>query len=93
MDPMMFGGVIVAFVVAVGLVAGATRGRQGPCHMRVVGAVFLFAVTAFCGFGFLASFELPGVPAIGIVYAALGIISLIGAARLIAPGAASPVRS
>jgi hypothetical protein len=93
MDPIIFGGVILAFVVAVGLVAAATRGQHAPGHLRVVGAVFLFAVAAFCIFGFLASFELPGVPAIGIGYAACGIASLVGAARLLTPGTASTARS
>jgi hypothetical protein len=93
MDPITFGGVIIAFVLAVGLVAVATRGRQAPGHLRVVGAVFLFVVTAFCAFGFLASFELHGVPVIGIVCAVLGIVSLVGAARLLTPGTPSTVRS
>ena len=80
MDPIMFGPVMLAFVIAVGLVAAATRGPQAPGHCRVVGAVFLLAVAAFCIFGFLASFELPGVPAIRIIYAVCGMSSLIGAA-------------
>jgi hypothetical protein len=82
MDPIMFGGVILAFVLAVGLVAAATRGPRAPGHCRVMGVVFLLAVSAFCGFGFLASFELPGVPAIRIIYAVFGFLSLIGAGWL-----------
>ena len=82
MDPIMFGGVILAFVVAVGLVGAATRGPRAPGHLRIVGTVFLFAVALFCGYGFLASFELQGVPVIGIGYAVFGISNLIGATWL-----------
>jgi hypothetical protein len=80
MDPIMFGPAMLAFVLAVGLVAAATRGPQAPGHLRIVGAVFLLSVAAFCIFGFLASFELPGSPAIRIIYAVCGMSSLIGAA-------------
>ncbi len=82
MDPIVFGGVIIAFVLSVGLVAAATRGPQAPGHLRVVGTVFLLAVAAFCVFGFFASFELPAVPLLCIIYALFGISSLVGAARL-----------
>ena len=82
MDLTVFGGVIFAFVLSVGLVAAATRGPQGPGHMRVVGTVFLLAVAAFCVIGFFASFELPAVPLVCIVYAVCGIASLVGAAGL-----------
>jgi heme A synthase len=82
MDLVVFGGVIFAFALSVGLVAAATRGEQGPGHLRVVGTVFLLAVAAFCGFGFFTSFALPAVPLVCIVYAALGISSLLGAAGL-----------
>jgi hypothetical protein len=82
MDPIMFGGVILAFILAVGLVAAATHGPQGPGHLRVVGTVLLLAVAAFCIFGVLASYEPPGVPPIRIVYTLLGISSVIAAAWL-----------
>jgi heme A synthase len=82
MDPIMFGGVILAFVLAVALVAGATRGPQGPGHLRVVATVFLLAVAAFCVFGFLASFEVADLPAIRIIYAVFGLSSLAGAVAL-----------
>lgn len=90
MDPNMFGGVILAFVLAVGTVAAVTRGPQAPGHLQVVGAVFLLVVVAFCAFGFLATFEPPGVPA-RLVYIAFGTASLLGAGRLVAPGTASAV--
>jgi hypothetical protein len=82
MDPVIFGAAILAFVLAVSLIGAATRGPRAAGHLRVVGAVFLLAVAAFCAFGFLASFELQGVPLIGIGYAVLGISTLIGAAWL-----------
>jgi heme A synthase len=82
MDLVVFGGVIFAFVLSVGLVAAATRGPQGPGHLRVVGTVFLLAVAAFCVFGFFAAFELPAVPLVCIVYAVFGISSLLGAVGL-----------
>jgi hypothetical protein len=82
MDLVKFGGVMIAFVLSVGIVAAATRGPRAPGHLRVVGTVFLLALAAFCGFGFFASFELPAVPLVCIVYAVFGISSLVGAAGL-----------
>jgi hypothetical protein len=51
-------------------------------HIRVVGTVFLLAVSAFCIFGFLASFELAGVTVFHIIYSTVGVASLIGAGCL-----------
>lgn len=85
MDPIVFGGVIIAFVLSVGLVAAATRGPQAPGHLRVVGTVFLLVIAAFCLFGFFASFELPAVPLLCIIYALFGISSLVGAAARHSP--------
>ena len=93
MDPIMFGGVILAFVLAVSVVATATRGSKPPGHLRVMSAVFLLAVAAFCIFGFLATFEPPGEVAIRIVYIALGTTSVIAAGWLLNPGKASPAGS
>ena len=93
MDPIVFGGVIIAFVLAVGLVGAATRGPEGPGHLRVVGAVFLLSVVAFCGFGFQASFEMPDAPSVRIIYSLFGVSSLIGAAWLVSPGAPLAVRA
>ncbi len=83
MDPITFGVGIFAFVLAVGLVAAVTRGPQAPGHCRVVGAVFLLAVTAFCVFGFLATFEPADFVAIRIVYCVIGVGSLTGAGCLL----------
>ena len=83
MDPIMFGGVMLAFVLAVGLVAAATRGPRAPGHQRIVGAVFLLAVAAFCVFGFLATFEPPVTGAVRVIYVVLGIVSLVGAGWLV----------
>jgi hypothetical protein len=91
MDPIMFGGVILAFILAVSLVAALTHGPQAPGHLRIVGTVFLLAVAAFCVFGFLASFELPDAPSIRVVYTLFGISSLWGAAWLVTPETASVV--
>ena len=85
MDPIMFGAGIFAFVVAVALVAGVTRGPQAPGHCRVVGAVFLLAVTAFCIFGFLATFEPTDATAVRVIYGPIGTVSLFGAGRLVLP--------
>jgi hypothetical protein len=82
MEPIMFGATIIAFVLAVGLIAMLMRGPSATGHLRVVGSVFLLAVTAFCIFGFLASFELAGVTVFHIIYSAVGIASLIGAGCL-----------
>jgi hypothetical protein len=82
MEPTIFGTTIIAFVLAVGLVAALTRGPNAPGHLRIVGTVFLLTVTAFCIFGFLASFELAGAMSIRIIYSAVGSASLIGAACL-----------
>jgi asparagine N-glycosylation enzyme membrane subunit Stt3 len=79
MEPIMFGATIIAFVLAVALLALLTRGRNSTGHLRVVGTVFLLAVTAFCIFGFLASFELAGVTPFHLIYSGVGVASLIGA--------------
>ena len=49
--------------------------------MRFVTAIALLAVALFCGFGFLATFELPGWPVLRIVYALVGVACLVGAGR------------
>ena len=41
--------------------------------VRTLGVVALLVLTAFCGFGFLASFEYPGITAWHVVYAVLGL--------------------
>ncbi len=87
MDPIMFGGVLCTFVLAIVLVGAVTRGPQGPGHLRVVGTVFLLAVGAFCVFGFLASFEMPDVRSLAVVYGLFAISSLVGAGWLVVPGA------
>jgi hypothetical protein len=93
MDPIMFGVGIFAFVLAVGLVAAVTRGPQAPGHCRVVGAVFLLAVTAFCVFGFLATFEPADFVAIRIVYCVVGVGCLTGAGCLVSSKTTTAARS
>ena len=93
MDPIMFGVGIFAFVLAVGLVAAVTRGPQAPGHCRVVGAVFLLVVTAFCVFGFLATFEPADFVAIRIVYCVVGVGSLTGAGCLVTSKTTTAARS
>jgi hypothetical protein len=83
MDPILIGGVIFAFVLAVGLVAAATRRSKATGHLRVLGVVFLLTVAAFCIFGFLASFELTTAVGIRIVYSLLGLSSVLGAYALV----------
>jgi hypothetical protein len=82
MEPIMFGATIIAFVLGVMLFAVPMRESNATGHLRVVGTVFLLAVTAFCIFGFLASFELAGVTVFHIIYSAVGVASLIGAGCL-----------
>ena len=54
---------------------------------KLLVAVVLLAVAAFCAFGFLASYEPPPSPArlaLRLAYAAVGLASLAGAGVLIA---------
>ena len=46
---------------------------------RAFRTLFLACVTAFCGFGFLASFEIPGSYLGQVIYAALGVMAATGA--------------
>lgn len=68
---------ILSIVVAV-LVAG-TFLIQSASVARATRTVLLLSATAFCGFGFLASFEMPGVMW-KAAYAVLGCCAMAGAA-------------
>lgn len=46
--------------------------------IRIFSAVILLAVAAFCGIGFLATYEPPGWPVLRIVYAVVGIACIGG---------------
>ena len=46
--------------------------------MRVLLILLLAPIALFCGFGFLASFEYPGVTGWKVGYAVVGGLSLIG---------------
>ena len=75
--------IVLAFIAVVILFVRGTAKKT----MRVLLALFLLAFTAFCSFGFLASFE-PGDGAIQwrIGYGIAVIASLYGVARLLRGG-------
>lgn len=50
-----------------------------PSFSRVVLALVLFAIAAFCGFGYLATFEPPGFVILRYVYVIMGGLGLAGA--------------
>jgi len=56
-----------------------------PLAVRILLALLLLAVTAFCVFGFLATYEPPGALALRIVYGVAGVLCLIGAGWLLLP--------
>lgn len=45
---------------------------------RIVGTLVLLGIAAFCGFGFLATFEPPGWITLRAVYGVVGVLSLLG---------------
>ncbi|QEL17682.1 hypothetical protein [Limnoglobus roseus] len=53
-----------------------------PTIARVVLALCLLPVIAFCAFGFLASYEPPGFVPIRIAYAVIGLAAFVGAGFL-----------
>ncbi len=67
-------GLIVALVFL-----SASSSQSG----RVVGATVLAGIAAFCGYGFLCSFEYPGINAWKISYALTGLASLFGTGWLL----------
>lgn len=81
---------LIAFVVAfVALLAPLLLGRKQiaalPVPVRILGGLVLLAVAAFCGFGFLASFEpveLATQWTFRIIYTLAGLGALGGAFRL-----------
>ena len=80
---LFFGVMALAFIAVVILFVRGTAKKL----MRVLLALFLLAFTAFCSFGFLASFE-PGDGAITwrIGYGIAVIASLYGVVRLLRGG-------
>ena len=53
--------------------------------IKLLSALVLLAVAAFCGFGFLATFEPPGSVGFRIVYALIGLACLSCAIWLLLP--------
>ena len=53
--------------------------------LRLWLALMLLPVAAFCGFGFLATYEPPGYPVLRLAYGILGVSCLVGAGRLVVP--------
>lgn len=52
--------------------------------IKLLSAIVLLFVTAFCAFGFLATFEPPGSIGFRIAYGVVGVLSLSAAAWLFA---------
>jgi hypothetical protein len=50
---------------------------------RVTFVVLLLAVSGFCVFGFLATYEPPGSPTLLVVYGTLGLLCVAGAGRVL----------
>jgi peptidoglycan/LPS O-acetylase OafA/YrhL len=61
-----------------------------PFAIRLVVALILVAVAAFCAFGFLATFEPPGYPVLRLAYATLRVVCLLGAGWLVIPRRLNP---
>ena len=55
-------------------------------RMRILVGTLLVFFAAFCSFGFLASFEYPGITMWKVGYALLGAVSLYGGYKLIRSG-------
>jgi len=63
-----------------------------PRFAKLLLAVVLLAVAGFCVFGFLATYEPPGLVVWRVIYAALGLVSLLGAGGLIFGSRGGPSR-
>lgn len=50
-----------------------------PTVARVMAALVLLGLAAFCAFGFLATYEPPGSPLLRIMYGLVGALCLTGA--------------
>ncbi|WP_439628936.1 hypothetical protein [Gemmata sp.] len=57
-----------------------------PAIARITLALCLLPVVAFCAFGFLATYESPGVTPLRVAYAAIGVSSLTAAGWLVLRG-------
>lgn len=57
--------------------------------MRIVVGTLLVFFAAFCSYGFLASFEYPGITMWKVGYALLALVSLYGGYKLIRSGVQS----
>jgi hypothetical protein len=87
--PLSVNGWVLATGIGGGGLAGATGGlcvqRQTSVAVRVLGAVLLFGVALFCGFGFLAAREsgLPNV--LHVLRGASGGVAILCAVSLLVP--------
>jgi hypothetical protein len=63
-----------------------------PRFASILLAVVLVAVAAFCVFGFLATYEPPGAPVLRVIYAAVGLLSLVGVGVLVFRSRGGPSR-
>jgi hypothetical protein len=83
MSPYLVLGIDVSLIL-VGLTFGyLAPGERMPWLLRVPVVLLVLALAAFCSFGFLATFEPPGFPAMRVVYGTVGITSLIVAGWLL----------
>jgi hypothetical protein len=55
-------------------------------RMRIIVGTLLLSFAAFCSYGFLASFEYPGITMWKVGYALLAVVSLYGGYKLIRSG-------
>lgn len=79
----LFLGASILVLILVAAMALLARRRV----LRIVSAILAFLFAGFCGFGYLASFELSSSPfgSWQLIYGALGIVSIgVGVAALVA---------
>jgi hypothetical protein len=83
MSPYLVLGIDVSLILGGLAIGSLVSGVRMPWLLRVPVALLVLALAAFCSFGFLATFEPSGFPAMRVVYGTVGIASLIGAGWLL----------
>jgi len=78
--------------MVVGAAAASERHYVMPRFAKLLLAVVLLAVAGFCVLGFLATYEPPGAVVLRVIYAAVGLLSLLGAVGLIFSSRGGPSR-
>jgi hypothetical protein len=83
----IFLAVAFSAVAALGVYGVASRESDRlRLLVRLLVALALLPLAAFCAFGFLASYEAPGSPGFGAASAATFLLSIASAGRLVLPG-------